>query len=194
MESIEVHSKDAQNIVKNPKKVEQQIYEAINKKYPTNHSYRMFVNALVDSSFKHVIYLIILDQLPSAYVEMHGVVEESAIRFFPKNMKVKENASILRELIDRKTLKDLIPYYVQLDLWTKEDATFAKKLANIRNGVAHRNFDLLFKYVGGEPDPNFISKYDDVNFKSKEAINAFALSIELCIKIFKTNSRNKKNA
>lgn len=191
MESIEIHSRNALKYAKNPHKIEQQIYNAINKIYPSNHSHRMFIAVMVDV-FEHVIQLIVINQLPSAYVEMHSLVEESAIRFFPKNLKIKDNKSILMDLIDRKTLKDLIPYYVELGLWNKEDAIFAKRIANIRNGVAHRNFDLLFKHIGGKSNPNYKPKYDNVNFKTNDCINALAQSIDLCTKVYKTNSRSKK--
>ena len=184
---IELHIKNAKDRIVHSEKIAELIYDKINSKFPTNHSYRPLVQALTDFYFYRSIQLISLGQLPSAYIDMHALLEEAAIGYFPKSIKLKDNIYVLRDLIKRKTLIDLAGYYKDLGLWDKKDITFIKKLSNIRNGVVHRNIKLLIKHLGSKK--GFMRGYDSVNFKTEDCVNSLATCIELCIKVAKTQSR-----
>jgi len=106
-------------------------------------------------------------------------------------MKVKENEEVINKLIERKTLKDLIPLYLISNVWTKEEVTFAKRLVNIRNGVAHRNLKLLEKHLGVNNNEKYFNvDYDDLRFTEKECIETMAKALNLCITLYKSK-RNK---
>lgn len=175
---------------KQSNKSAKKIHDSINILFPTNHSFRVTATMLADTYFNRAIELAIVGQLPSSFVEMHSLVEVAATRFFCKNMKIKINQQIIGRLLDRKTLKDMCPYYVQLGIWTDQDGTFAKRLANIRNGIAHRNLEHLAKHVGTTNSYSF-DDYEKLNFRETECFESLAKSIDLCIKLFK--QPRKKN-
>ena len=112
--TIDLIGRTANDRVSSQDSIAQKVYNEINRYYPTNHSYRVTANVLTQSFFNRAIELIIIGQLPSAYVEIHSLIEVASIRFFTAKMKVKENEEVINKLIERKTLKDLIPLYLSL--------------------------------------------------------------------------------
>lgn len=183
-QSIRLLEKKAFDRAKNSNKSAQKVHYEINKLYPTSHSFRAAAVMLVDNYFSRAIELAIVGQLPSSFIEMHSLVEFASIQLFCKNMKIKANQQIVRQLLNRKTLKDMYPYYVELGVWTTHDGAFVKRLANIRNGIAHRNLLTLAKHLGVTSSQSS-DHYENLNFQESECFESLAKSIDLCVKLFK---------
>jgi hypothetical protein len=166
------------------------IDSSISTLIPTKHSQRSFVSALVDFYFNRAIELIAIGQFPSAYVELHALLEESAIRLLPKRVGTKGRPEIVADLIKRKTLSEIAPQYEKLGLWTHTDVKFARKLSQIRNGVSHRNFTLLERYVGRTTQ---LHELDAFKFNLENSANALARVVDLTVKIAKVHKRRRKN-
>jgi hypothetical protein len=165
------------------------IYAAVNQLIPSSHSHRSLAGALLGLVFNRVIELIGLGQYPPAYVEMHALLEELAVKLLPKRVGSKNQQAIIFDLLKRKTLSDIAPYYVELGHWTKEDASFVKSLAAVRNGVAHQNFSLLAKHL---PQDNAQRGLDSFQFDLQKTADALARVINLMIKISRPNKRKPR--
>ena len=80
---------------------------------------------------------------------MQGLLERfclnALIDLIPINEITKE---IVNDGFGKKTLKDISPYFKILDTWNENDVKFALKLTQIRNGIAHKNGNMVSKYLG----------------------------------------------
>ena len=142
--------------------------------------------------FNRAIELLIVGQIPSAYVEIHSLLEQASIKFFNNKMKVKDNQKIIYSLIERKTLKELSPLYYENGTFNKLELTFIKRLINIRNGIAHKNLVLLEKHIGKSSNEILsLDEYDNLNFSEKECIQSLSKAIHLCVVLFK--AKRSKN-
>ncbi len=165
-----------------------EIYREIDKLYPSNSSFRNAALAITDNYFSRAIELAILGQFPSSFIEIHSLLEVAAIRFFSMNMKVKSYPDLIGQLLERKTLNEIGPYYFELGVWSRKDITFIKRLSNIRNGIAHRNFDILTKHL--DSSKKLIGDdYDKLKFEPSECFKSIAKSIDLCVKLYKRPKR-----
>jgi len=72
--TIDFIGRTANDRVSSQDSIAQKVYNEINRYYPTNHSYRVTANVLTQSFFNRAIELIIIGQLPSAYVEIHSLI------------------------------------------------------------------------------------------------------------------------
>lgn len=165
------------------------VYEAVNKQIPTSHSHRALACALVGQVFHRAVKLIGLGQYPSAYVELHAILEELSIVLLAKQVKDKGQQEIISDLLKRKTLSDVAPYYVRLGYWSASDLTFVKSIAAIRNGVAHRNFALLAKHL---PQTKEGRDLDSFRFNLPKSSEALAHTLRLMIQIARPNKRVRK--
>ena len=52
---------------------------------------------------------------------------------------------IVNDGFEKKTLKDIAPYFKMFEVWEESDVKFALKLTQIRNGIAHKNGKKLHK-------------------------------------------------
>ncbi|MEQ8312521.1 MAG: hypothetical protein RL839_12925 [Gammaproteobacteria bacterium] len=172
-----------------PEDVELILDQEITARYPTGSSHRHVAEMLVATQFDEVLALIALGQFPSAILLMHSITEHAALRFLPMNLKIKENHSMIFDLLKRRSLSEIASYYRDLGVWSIDDVKFVKKLATLRNGVAHRNFDLLGKHLKRIDSERKLKSYD---FSLKQTCKACAHCIDLCIKAFKPNKRKRK--
>ena len=188
-EHIKHHVERSTDNIQNPEDVEFLLDQEITARYPTGSSHRHVAEMLVLTQFDEVLILIALGQFPSALLLMHSITEDAALRFLPMNLKIKENHLLVFDLLKRRTLSDIASYYKELDVWSDDDVKFVKKLVNLRNGVTHRNFDLLGKHLKKVDSNRKLKSYD---FSLKETCKACAHYIDLCIKAFKPNKRKRK--
>ena len=162
------------------------IYSAVNRYFPSRHSHRMLVNALVELVFNRAIELIAIGQYPSAYIELHALLEDIAIVLLGKQISVKGHQKMVADILKRKTLSDIAPYYKDLGYWSQSDVAFVKKLAGIRNGVAHRNFDLLAKHLPSKKEDRDL---DSFHFDLSKTVETFARVVSLTVQISRPHKR-----
>ena len=59
-------------------------------------------------------------------------------------------------MLERKTLPDMADILGELGVWLPTDVKFADRVNQIRNGIAHKNTQLIAKLVNsGKPVTNF---------------------------------------
>ena len=94
--------------------------------------------------------LLILGHNSAAIVELHAWLERFALIELSKQLgKDEVTRDIIWKLIKRKTLSEVADIVIQLGLWEQSDKAFITRLKNLRDGVAHKNFELLSKHIGG---------------------------------------------
>jgi hypothetical protein len=171
-----------------PGAVSKAIYREINELYPPRHSHRQFVTMLIGYVFNRSIELIACGQYPSAYVEIHALLEEIAIALLPRRLETK-NEGVLATLIDRRTLSDVAPAYAALAIWSDLDVGVVRRLAGVRNGVSHRNFRLLAKHVNRNAPGHHLSSF---NFTTEDAATTLRTAVTLVVKMVKIHKRRPK--
>jgi hypothetical protein len=82
-------------------------------------------------------------------IELQGLLERFCLNALIDLIPIND---ITKEIVDdgfgKKTLKDISPYFKTLGAWDENDEKFALKLTQIRNGIAHKNGNIVSKYLG----------------------------------------------
>lgn len=127
-------------------------------------STRCIYLSILHISFNSVIKHYLLGNNSLVIIELHAILERGCLDRFPiiasEKVKVQNALSLL---IKRKTLPDLIEPLIKLGIWDDTDKTYAKRIGNLRNGIAHKNIELVSKYLfSGKPidKDEIISKAD----------------------------------
>ncbi len=89
--------------------------------------------------FPSTIFLYATNLNGAAITEIHSVLELFTIAVATRQIASDERYKNIHNRIERYTLPDAVKVLVDLDLLTKDDLKFAKKLNNLRNGLAHKN-------------------------------------------------------
>lgn len=85
----------------------------------------------------------------SVFIELYSTLESLHLVFLPRVLGRDEtSARVIASLIERKTLPEFAQVSCDLGVWDEQDVRFARKLAQIRNGIAHKNEDLVSKHLG----------------------------------------------
>jgi hypothetical protein len=135
----------------------------------------------------------VLGHSAAVYVELHAALERYVIEALPKALgKDDRSRKAITLLIDRKTLSDLAPHLVTIGRWTKADLAFVRRLARLRNAVAHRNEASLQKVVGGSPH-----SYSDepfVRLNRTDASSDLVETLKLMIKATRFRRKSKRRS
>lgn len=127
----------------------------------------------------------------SVFVELQGFVERFVLRDLPQHLaRDRNSAQIIADMIDRKTLPELAHALQQLDVWSADDVTFAKKLTKVRNGIAHKNARLLSKPLGSGKNIHILDAAELV--ANADCVPYLLNSIELLAKLCKASGAYKK--
>lgn len=119
------------------------------EEFPEGSKLRGAGEALLWSMMESPLELYFIGNNSALILELHAFLERMAINELPKLLAVNEKSEeIIGDLISRKTLIDIAFYFVDLEIWDKEDQSFIKKLSQIRNGIAHKNPEMVSKYLG----------------------------------------------
>jgi len=80
-------------------------------------------------------------------IELHGILERFAMRDVAPHLAKPRRGHVIGKLIERRGLPDFALIYSDLGIWDENDVKFAGKLHRIRNGVAHKNPQVISKEV-----------------------------------------------
>ena len=157
-----------------------------NKEFPKGSSIRglseIFIGALLLVSTSLELYFI--GNNSALFVELHGLLERIALNDLPERLAKDEiSKSIISKIIERKSLTELSEFLVELDIWNDEDLRFTRKLSNIRNGIAHKNAELVSKHLG-DGKATSVAQIDEITQKV-DCIPYILKIIKLVVKLVK---------
>lgn len=116
----------------------------IDKKYPPQSVKRGLYDAFSAMSLDTAYSLYLLNNNSALIIELQGVLERFCINALNDMLPINDMAkSIITNALGKKTLGDVAPYFKEWSLWTDEDVKFALELTNLRNGIAHKNAELV---------------------------------------------------
>lgn len=123
--------------------------EAFEKESPKGTALRQASEELIYTLMENVFTLYFIGNNSAVFIELYGFLERFSITELPKLLAVNTGAAnIIEELVKRKTLPEISELFLKMSLWNEEDDKFIKKLSNIRNGIAHKNAQLITKHLG----------------------------------------------
>lgn len=111
-----------------------------------------------------VLPLYLIGRNASVINELYSWLEHTALICIPKLLSKNERSQeIISEFIDRKTLTELLPALERLMILNAEEITLLTRLKRIRDGIAHKNIELIKKHVtfGKNIETHDISKTVD---------------------------------
>jgi hypothetical protein len=145
---IELQSKLEKELKKGDKRYKKLISE-IDKIFPPKTQKRGFFDGIASIVFDTAFELYFIGNNSALIIELQGLLERfclnAIIDLIPINEITKE---IVSDGFEKKTLKDISPYFKTLGVWDDSDVKFALKLTQIRNGIAHKNGKLVSKHLG----------------------------------------------
>ena len=120
----------------------------IDKKFPPKTAKRGYFDGIASIVFDTAFELYFIGNNSALIIELQGLLERfclnAIIDLIPINELTKE---IVNDGFEKKTLKDIAPYFKMLKVWEEADVKFALKLNQIRNGIAHKNGKIVSKYL-----------------------------------------------
>jgi hypothetical protein len=138
------------------------------------------------------LMLLILGHNSAAIVELHADLERFTLMELTRQLSKNDAVSdLIWDLINRRTLHQVADMVIQLGLWDKSDKAFITRLKNIRDGVAHKNLELLSKHLRcGKP-----VKYEEVTelINTLDCATYFLNTVELFIKLIKRRPKVQEN-
>lgn len=183
---IENRLKDVQETIINNiepgKKRFQKLLTELDKKFPPKSVKRGAADGLTYFLFDSAFELYFIGNNSALFIELHGLLERFCLNKACDFIAVDDVAqSILKDSFSKKTLNDVAEYFKIISLWTDEDVKFAKKLTHIRNGIAHKNAELVSKHLG-DGKKSLLTSINDIT-RHADSIPFIIHTIELIIKI-----------
>jgi hypothetical protein len=155
--------------------------DTFDKIFPTGSSDRVRAVSLADL-METPLTLHLLGHNSAAIVELHGWLERFALRELSKRLgKNKVAREIIFDLIRRKTLSEVTDTIIHLGLWDQNDKAFITRLKNIRDGIVHKNFELLSKHIGA--DKSYLSFEMDKLINKIDCVGYFITTMGLIMKL-----------
>ncbi len=116
----------------------------IDKKYPPQSVNRGLYDAFSAMSMDTAYSLYLLNNNSALIIELQGALERFCLNALNDILPINDVAkSIITDAFDKKTLKDIAKYFQNWALWNEDDVKFAIELTNLRNGIAHKNAELV---------------------------------------------------
>lgn len=119
-------------------------FELIDSKYPSKSVCRGLYDGISAMSMDTAYSLYIQGNNSALIVELQGLLERFCINALTDLLPIDAIAkTIISEMLDKKTLKDVAQYFETYNIWSHEDVVFAKELTNLRNGIVHKNAEIV---------------------------------------------------
>ena len=118
--------------------------QEVDKKYAPQSVNRGLYDAFSAMSMDTAYSLYLLNNNSALIIELQGVLERFCLNALNDLLPINDVAkSIIADAFDKKTLKDVAKYFQDWALWTEDDVKFALELTYLRNGIAHKNAELV---------------------------------------------------
>ena len=127
----------------------------------------------------------------AAIIELHGIVERLALRETVNNIASISKKSIVTDVMERCTLSDFTSILFDLEILDKDDLKFSKKLSRIRNGLAHKNPEIISNVAYSGKKISFLDIDSVIN--NYDCIPFIIKSIRLLVKMAKIEDSNNSN-
>ena len=130
---------------------------ALDANFPLNSPDRGFVDAILIMAFDTTLELLFLNKNTSLIVELQGAIERFCINALCDILPVNTTTArdVISQMIDKKNLSDVAPYFETLGLWDEKDVKFAQRLTKLRNGIAHKNAEIVSKCLSDGRQKHF---------------------------------------
>lgn len=163
------------------KKRFEKLKKELDKSFPPNSVKRSAADGLIYFLFDSAFELFFIGNNSALFIELQGLLERFCLNKACEFIAVDNVAQvILQDSFSKKTLNDVAEYFKIISLWADEDVRFAKKLTHIRNGIAHKNGELVSKHLGdGKKIP--LTSIDEIT-KNEDSVPYIIHTIELLIK------------
>jgi hypothetical protein len=170
----------------------EKLLQEISDEFPPSDSHHNAAIALLHLYFPRALQLILLGTNALAYIEIYAVLEMILTIYLPRKLAKNDAArGLISKQMGNKNLPELAEAALELGLWTKQDISFIKHLARIRNALAHRNYGLLHKTLEAPP-LEALSAHEklDEKIEQKDASADLVRALRLIIKF----TRHKRTA
>lgn len=157
----------------------------IDKKYPPESYIRGLYDSISAMSFDTAHSLYLLNNNSALIIELQGLLERYCLNALNDILPINDLAkSVIEDAFDKKTLKDVANHFEKLTIWSKEDKEFALELTNLRNGIAHKNTEIVSKSKLVKSDGQSRHPESIHSLMSKVDCSVFIVqTIELIIKV-----------
>jgi hypothetical protein len=164
------------------KKRFQKLEKELDKIFPPKSVKRGSADGITYFLFDSAFELYFIGNNSALFIELQGLLERFCINKACEFIAVDDVAmKILKDTFSKKTLNDIAEYFKTISLWSDEEVKFARKLTQIRNGIAHKNAELVSKSIG-DGQKSLITSIDEMT-KKIDAVPYIITTIELIIKI-----------
>ena len=118
--------------------------EEVNKKFPPKSVNRGLYDGFSIITFDTAYALYLLNNNSALIIELQGILERFCLNALNDLLPIDDIAqSIITDAFDKKTLKDIACYFEKWKVWNKDDVNFALELTKLRNGIAHKNAEIV---------------------------------------------------
>jgi hypothetical protein len=159
-----------------------ELEKQLDKTFPPNTPKRGAADGITYFLFDSAFELFFIGNNSALFIELQGLLERFCIDKACEFIAVDDKAmEILTDTFAKKTLNDIAEYFQTISLWTAEEVKFACKLTHIRNGIAHKNAELVSKHLG-DGQKKSMTSIDEIT-KKADAIPFILKTIELIVKV-----------
>lgn len=135
---------DIEKSLKNKEDNISRLTKEVDRKYLPQSVSRGLFDAFSAMSFDTAYSLYLLNNNSALIIELQGILERYCLNALNDILPINDIAkSIISDAFDKKTLKDIACYFKDWSLWNDDDVKFALDLTNLRNGIAHKNAELV---------------------------------------------------
>lgn len=118
--------------------------KAIDLKFPISSVSRGLFDGFSSQVLDTAFSLYILNNNSALIVELQGILERFCLNALTDILPINDIAKyIIDDAFDKKTLKEIAPYFEKFNIWEKDDVEFAIELTKLRNGIAHKNAGIV---------------------------------------------------
>lgn len=135
---------DIENSLKNKVEKINKLIKAIDSMFPPSTPSRGLFEGFSAMSYDTAYSLYLLNNNSALIIELHGILERFCLNALTDILPINDIAKdVIHDSFDKKTLKDIAPYFEKFNMWGKDDVEFALELTKLRNGIAHKNAELV---------------------------------------------------
>lgn len=141
---LHVITDNIENALKQKDKKIARLLKAIDNTFPPQSSSRGFYEAFASLSFDTAYSLYLQNNNSALIVELQGTLERFCISALENLLPIDDVAKqIIIDVLRKKTLNDVAPYFEKYGMWDAKDLDFACELTKLRNGIAHKNAEIV---------------------------------------------------